>query len=104
MALKIGIVGMGKFSPTFGGVTPVHPVHDLPEIFRGLPNRAHGGSHAFLVNAFVRSLMDGQRPPGDISQAANWAAAGLLAHESALQGGRPIRMPDFAKPTVEKNG
>lgn len=82
----------------FGGVAPVHPVEELPDTYRGLPNPNHGGSHAFLVNAFVRALVDGHQPPGNIFEAANWTAAGLLAHESALENGAPKQVPDFAKP------
>ena len=82
----------------FGGVAPVHPVHELPDAFRGLPNFPHGGSHAFLVNAFVRALVDGRQPPGNIRECANWCAAGLLAHESSLKGGAVLEVPAFARP------
>lgn len=82
----------------FGGVAPVHPVHELPDSFRGLPNFPHGGSHAFLVNAFIRALVDGHQPAGNIHQAANWCAAGLLAHDSSLKGGAVLEVPAFARP------
>lgn len=85
-------------SEVFGGVSPVHPVDELPDTFRGLPNSSHCGSHAFLVNTFVRSLVEGRQPPGNLNEASNWVAAGLLAHESALEGGVPKKVPDFAIP------
>jgi hypothetical protein len=31
----------------------------------------------------------------DVTRAANWTAAGLCAHESAMRGGEPIDIPDF---------
>jgi predicted dehydrogenase len=55
----------------------------------------HHGSHPHLVNEFIRSILD-QRPPSiDAVTAANWTAAGICAHESALQGGAEIEIPNF---------
>jgi len=37
------------------------------------------------------------RPPAvDAVTAANWTAAGICAHESALAGGKEVVIPDFA--------
>ncbi len=55
----------------------------------------HGGSHPHLVHAFVTAVNEGRAPFPDARQSANWTCVGILAHESALRGGEPIRLPDF---------
>ncbi len=55
----------------------------------------HHGSHAHLVNEFVRSIMDDRKPWIDEVLAANITAAGICAHESALRNGEWITVPRF---------
>jgi predicted dehydrogenase len=57
----------------------------------------HGGSHPHLVHEFISSIADGQEPMPDAFQSANWTAAGICAHESALRGGERVAIPDFSK-------
>jgi predicted dehydrogenase len=47
----------------------------------------HGGSHPHLVHAWL-SAIRGERPAlPDAETSANWTMVGLLAHESAMEGG-----------------
>jgi predicted dehydrogenase len=63
-----------------------------------LQGGGHGGSHPHLVHEFVRSIVE-QRPPAiDAVTAANWTAAGICAHQSALAGGEAVRIPRFDHP------
>lgn len=55
----------------------------------------HGGSHPHLVHEFVRSIVEERLPTIDAVTAANWTAPGVIAHESALQGGVPLPIPAF---------
>jgi predicted dehydrogenase len=55
----------------------------------------HGGSHPHLVNEFVSALKQGRQPFPNHVQAANWTCTGILAHESALRGGEPLRLPEW---------
>ncbi|MER3374684.1 MAG: Gfo/Idh/MocA family oxidoreductase [Allomuricauda sp.] len=55
----------------------------------------HGGSHPHLVHEFVDALLQGTEPYPNAKQSANITCVGILAHESALQGGRQISLPDF---------
>jgi predicted dehydrogenase len=55
----------------------------------------HGGSHPHLVNEFVRALVEDRDPWPNASLSANWTCVGICAHESALQGGQIVRLPDF---------
>jgi predicted dehydrogenase len=56
----------------------------------------HHGSHPHLVHEFVRSIVERRAPWIDAVRAANWTAAGICAHESALQGGAEVCVPGFA--------
>jgi hypothetical protein len=55
----------------------------------------HGGSPLHLVHEFVRSIVDGRKPAIDAVVAANWTAAGICVHSSALQGGACVEVPAF---------
>lgn len=55
----------------------------------------HHGSHPHLVHEFVRSIVERRRPRVDAITAANWTAAGICAHESAMAGGALVAIPSF---------
>lgn len=55
----------------------------------------HGGSHPHLVHEFVDALVKSREPFPNATQSANITCVGILAHESALQGGKQINLPDF---------
>ncbi len=60
-----------------------------------LQGGGHGGSHPHLVHEFVSSILEGRPASIDEVTAANWTAAGLCAHASAMRGGRRVEIPDF---------
>jgi hypothetical protein len=55
----------------------------------------HGGSHPHLVHEFISALCQGRAPFPNARQSANWTCVGLLAHQSALDGGQLVDLPDF---------
>lgn len=55
----------------------------------------HGGSHPHLAHEFLRALIEDREPMPNARQSANWTAVGILAHESALDGGRQRQLPEF---------
>lgn len=55
----------------------------------------HGGSHPHLVNGFLQALATDRDPWPNAVQSANWTCTGICAHESALQGGEIVRLPEF---------
>jgi predicted dehydrogenase len=57
----------------------------------------HGGSHPHLVNEFVSSIVEGRPSFPDVYQSVNWTCAGICAHESAMQGGQLVPLPDFRR-------
>ncbi len=55
----------------------------------------HGGSHPHLAHEFISALLEDREPFPNAVQSANWTSVGILAHESALQGGAIVQIPDF---------
>jgi len=55
----------------------------------------HGGSHPHLVHQFVELLRENGEGYPNAVQSANITCTGILAHESALQGGALIKLPEF---------
>jgi predicted dehydrogenase len=55
----------------------------------------HGGSHPHLAHEFITALIEDREPFPNAAQSANWTSVGILAHESAMQGGALIQLPDF---------
>ncbi|MBC7401032.1 MAG: gfo/Idh/MocA family oxidoreductase, partial [Mucilaginibacter sp.] len=48
-----------------------------------------------LVNEFVSALVNNRQPFPNARQSANITCVGILAHESAMDGGKKINLPDF---------
>jgi len=44
----------------------------------------------------VSSIVEGRSPAVDAVTAADWCAAGICAHESAMRGGEGVHVPSFA--------
>ena len=82
---------------THRGVCDVHPVHLLPAEFAGLPN-GHNGAHQFLVHDFITACATGSTPPNNVWAAARYLIPGLVGHQSALQGGQLLEVPDLGDP------
>ena len=55
----------------------------------------HGGSHPHLVHQFVDMLKTGEDSYPNARESANITCVGILAHESALQGGITLKLPEF---------
>jgi predicted dehydrogenase len=55
----------------------------------------HGGSHPHLAHEMVSALVDGRDPYPNAVQSANITCVGILAHESAMQGGKLLRLPEW---------
>jgi len=55
----------------------------------------HGGSHPYLTNNFIESILLDQKPIVDVSEALNMTLAGVIAHQSALKGGEWMKIPQY---------
>jgi predicted dehydrogenase len=60
-----------------------------------LQGGGHGGSHPHLVHEFVCGIIEQRKPRIDAVTAANWTAAGICAHESALHDGERVTIPNM---------
>jgi predicted dehydrogenase len=79
------------------GYAEVQDTSRLPDEYRGVPS-GHEGSHHFLVDDFVRAVVDGTLPPVNAWVAARYTLPGIVAHRSALQDGARLPIPDFGDP------
>lgn len=55
----------------------------------------HGGSHPHLVHQLLMSILGEREAYPNARQAANITCAGILSHESALQGGVRVELPEW---------
>ncbi len=55
----------------------------------------HGGSHPHLAHEFLSSLLEDRDPYPNATKSANWTCVGLCAHQSALAGGKIVKLPSF---------
>lgn len=53
----------------------------------------HGGSHPHLAHEFAMALAENRDPFPNAKQSANWTCTGILAHQSALEGGAIKHLP-----------
>lgn len=65
----------------------------LPEPMRH--DSGHEGSHTFIANEFISALVEGRKPAVDIHEALAYTVPGIVAHQSAMQGGKTLKIPSF---------
>lgn len=53
----------------------------------------HGGSHPHLAHEFAMAVVEKRQPFPNARQSANWTCTGILAHQSALEGGAIKHLP-----------
>jgi predicted dehydrogenase len=63
----------------------------LPEPLRH--DSGHEGSHCFITHEFVDSLAKGRKPFVGIDEALAFTVPGMIAHQSALNGGQSMKIP-----------
>lgn len=77
--------------------SPVQPTRRLPKEFKGIEN-GHNGTQHFLIDDFCKAYETGKLSPTNIWQTARFNIPGLVAHQSALQGGITMDVPDLGNP------
>lgn len=80
---------------TIEGNAPIQNMDRLPDSFKTELNGCHFNSHPFLIDDFVRAVVENKLPPNNVWDSARYMVPGLVAHESALQGGKLLDIPDF---------
>jgi len=75
-------------------------ITELPNYWQRLPDSlregtGHGNSHPFITHEFVMALLENREPAVNVYEAVAMTAPGIVAHESALQGGVQLVVPSF---------
>ena len=83
-----------------GTPSPIHPLERLPKEFDGMKN-GHNGTHKFIVDDFCRAYETGKLSPCNIWQVARFNIPGLMAHQSALNGGATMDVVDLGDPPAD---
>jgi hypothetical protein len=75
----------------------VQPNHweRLPESLR--VKSGHGGSHTFITNEFINAIVENRHPAVNVWEATAFTVPGIVAHQSALRGGEPMKIRDYGK-------
>lgn len=94
-----------KLSKDDGGFTVSHPelkpyeqemwwkTDQLPSPMQH--NSGHGGSHTFITHEYITSIVEDRDPQINIFEALAYTAPGIVAHQSALNNGEYLRIPNF---------
>ena len=85
----------GTFYSEYEGLEKTLPNLSRPPLPPGVHQGGHGGSHGYLTDEFVSSILQNRKPAVDIGMALNLTAAGIVAHSSALKGGELMKIPQY---------
>ena len=72
-----------------GNYDPLNPQESLQ---KGA-GAGHHGSHPHLVNEFINLIIKNKKPLINVKMGVNITAACICAHQSALAGGKPVKIP-----------
>ena len=86
--------------------TTFQPAEDqskLPDLSKsqlppGMEDGGHGGSHGYLTDEFVTALLENRSPLINIAWSLNMTVPGIIAHQSALNDGELLKVPQYTWP------
>ena len=67
----------------------------ITTLYPGQRDDGHGGADTQMMKAFAKCILEDTKPPVDVDMGIQMSIAGLYAHESAMNGGIPIEIPEF---------
>ena len=85
----------GSFNVNYQGIEKILQDFKRPPLPPGVPTGGHGGSHGYLMNEFVISIIEDRKPLVNIAMALNMTVAGIVAHQSALKNGEMMKIPQY---------
>jgi predicted dehydrogenase len=85
----------GSFDGKYEGRASSLPNLERPPLPPGVSTGGHGGSHGQLMNEFVLSILEDRKPLVDIVSALNMTIPGIVAHDSAMNDGKLMKIPQF---------
>ena len=86
----------GSFYGKYEGLESKLPDTKRPPLPPRVDAGGHGGSHGYLMNEFVSAILQNRKPLVNIAWALNMTVAGIVAHQSALQGGERLKIPQYS--------
>ena len=86
--------------------TSFQPAEDqakLPDLFKpqlpsGMEAGGHGGSHGYLTDEFITALLENRPPLINIAWSLNMTVPSIIAHQSALNNGELLKVPQYTWP------
>lgn len=86
----------GSFEERYSGQADVSKI-DLskPNLPPGMPAGGHGGSHGYLTDDFITSILLKRKPCVDVACALNTTVSGIYAHMSAMKDGETLKIPQY---------
>ena len=86
----------GSFEERYSGQADVSKVSiEKPQLPPGMDAGGHGGSHGYLTDDFITSILLKRKPVCDVACALNTTVAGIYAHLSAMKGGETMKIPQY---------
>lgn len=108
LSLRVG----GKGDGTFIRVEPTWPEPEsrqttgqssrTPSLGDLAESSGHGGGDFWVLYQFARQILTGEPAFWDVHRASDVTLAGICAYRSALEGGRPLDVPDFRDATTRE--
>ena len=96
---EVGRVRGEKGSMTGTAFKGIEDISDLvlekPPLPAGMSAGGHGGSHGYLCDEFITSILLERKPLVDIAWALNMTVSGIVAHQSALKDGELMKIPQY---------
>jgi len=89
-AMKVW-AGQNLTCPLATAATDITDPNAPEEALRG----GHGTSEYYMVRDFIGAIEQNTRPPIDVARALDFTIPGIIAHESAMQGGKWLDVPLF---------
>jgi len=87
----------GSFEGRYSGKVDVSKVDQAKwKLPPGMDAGGHGGSHGYLGDDFITSILLKRQPRVNVATALNTTVPGIMAHLSAMKGGETLKIPQFA--------
>ncbi|AWT58858.1 MAG: Glycosyl hydrolase family 109 protein 1 [Candidatus Moanabacter tarae] len=93
---EFGTVVGTEFSPKDKIKNP--DLFTKPQLPPGMEAGGHGGSHGYLTDEFITSILEDRDPLINIAWSLNMTVPGIIAHESALRDGEWMKVPYYSWP------